>query len=104
LRRVALPGGEGLVREPGDPEDPNPHTSTAVEVQAEVEAVQWAEVKHVKEDADAEDTTVQQLIADVQTTKAAVKAAPSGALTLTKSQHLTIVRGLLYVLKGDKAA
>lgn len=91
----------GMVgRSPSAPPNPVVPNITA----DEKAAIGWAASKKNQETSDAEDTTVQTIISDLQQVKTDIKAAPSGNITLTKAQMLKIVRAALWHIKGDKSA
>lgn len=105
MRVVEVPGGACIVCEPGDPA-PLPD-ATEVEngkqARAREAGIDWAKGKREKEAADAEDATVQSIIADLQQVKADIKAAASGPLTLTRVQFLKLARAVLWHIKDDKS-
>jgi len=96
-------GGMQGVAESGDvvPAVPAPFESQeSIENQA---TASWAKSKRVAELADAADAKVQGLVADLRALRDAAKAAPAGAFALSRAQVLTLVKGLLYVMKGEKS-
>jgi hypothetical protein len=99
VKKIELAGGAGYAREPSDP-PPGQNIAPALP-DIQQPAIDWA-VTRVSEAKS--DPTVQTLIDDAQALKATVKAMASGPVTLTKAQTLTVMRALLYLLKGDKTA